>query len=238
MEATLPTTKRISARLAASIFFLLCVPLSIWDQFYVPSVIFVPQDPAATATNLLANEFIFRTSIISHLLGFLAFAFMMLLFARIFRPVDKNLSRLMEFSVLAQVAVVFIFEVFNLTALMVLKGAPRLTLDLAQQQEVVYLFMRMQRTATGAGMGKFFIGLSFIPFGVLVFRSGFAPRIIGIMLIIGGVGYVADCCIAILLQRPDYLAARSALIYTVGGYFMALLWFVIKGVRDPKAIKT
>jgi hypothetical protein len=161
---------------------------------------------------------------------------MVLLFHRIFRPVDKNLSRLMLISVLVQVPVVFVFEVFNFTALMILKSEPRSTFDVAQQQEAAYFLMRMPRYAVGAGMGKLFLGLCFIPFGMLVFRSGFAPRIIGILLIIGGVGYVADCCISILLQRTDYVMVRSFLMYTTVGYALALLWFLIKGVQEKKAV--
>ena len=81
-----------TARLAAALFFFLCVPLSLWDQFYVPRKIFVAQDSVATANNLLSNEFIFRTSIVIHLTGFLIFVMMVLLFHRIFRPVDKHQS--------------------------------------------------------------------------------------------------------------------------------------------------
>jgi hypothetical protein len=235
METILNSNSR-TARLAAALFFLLCIPLSLWDGFYVPQKIFVPKDPVATANNLLSNEFIFRTSIVSHLFGFIIFVMMMLLFYRLFRPVDKHLSRLMIFSVLAQLPAVFVFEVFNFTALMTLKSETRSTFDIAQQQEAAYFLLRMPRYAVGAGMGKLFLGLSFIPFGMLVLRSGFAPRIIGILLIIGGVGYVGDCCIAILLQRSDYIMVRSFLMYTTVAYMLALLWFLVKGVRNPRPV--
>lgn len=235
MEATLPSNNSKTVRIASALFFVLCIPLSLWDGFYVPRKIFVPQDPVATANNLLANESMFRTAIMSHLFGFIIFAFMMLLFYRVFRPVDKHLSRLMVFAVLAQVPVVFVFEVFNFMALMSLKSETRLTFDVAQQQEAAYFLLRLPRYAVGAGMGKFFIGLSFIPFGMLVFKSGLAPRIIGILFIIGGVGYVADCCISILLQRADYVMVRSVLMYTTLTYILALLWFLVKGVKEAGA---
>jgi hypothetical protein len=161
---------------------------------------------------------------------------MILLFYRLFRPVDKHLSRLMLVSVLAQIPVVFVFEVFNYTALMILKNETRPTFDVAQQQEAAYFLLRMLRYGVGPGMSKLFIGLCFIPFGMLVFRSGLTPRIIGILLIIGGVGYIADCCISILLQRADYVMVRSYLMYTTLAYILALLWFMVKGVRDSRPI--
>ena len=137
---------------------------------------------------------------------------------------------------LAQITIVFILEILHYTALMILKSEPRPTFDVAQQQEAAYFLLRMYSYGGGIGIGKLFIGLCFIPFGMLVFRSGFAPRIIGVLLIIGGVGYVADCCISILLQRADYLMVRSFLKYTTLAYILALLWFLIKGVRYQKAL--
>lgn len=224
-----------TARLAAALFFFVSIPLFFWDQTFV-SPLFVGQDPIATATNLLSIEFAFRLSIVSHLVGNLAIVFMVLLYYNIFRPIDKHLSRFMLFPILAQITVVFVFEVFNYTALMVLKNDARSTFDVAQQQEVAYFLLRMTRYATGAGMGKLFLGLCFIPFGMLVLRSRLAPRIIGILLIIGGTGYVIDCCIAILLQRPVYIMVRSYLMYTTLCYFLTLLWFLVKGVRKPMPI--
>jgi len=233
MEMT-PTSNSRTARLAASLFFFLGIPLSLWGQTYVLSRILVHQDPATTANNLLSYEVLFRMSIISHLANTLAFVLMVLLFYRLFRPVDKHLSRLMLVPALAQITIVFILEILHYTALMILKSEPRPTFDVAQQQETVYFLLRMYSYAGGIGMGKLFIGLCFIPFGMLVFRSGFAPRVIGILLIIGGVGYVADCCTFILLQRSDYLMVRQFLMYTTLAYILALLWFLVMGVKVQK----
>ena len=221
-----------TARFAASLFFFVCVPLSLWES-NVQSRMYVPQDPVSTANNLLSNEFIFRTAIVSHLVGFIVFFIMVFLFYTIFRQVHKHLSQLMLLLLLAMVPVVFVFEVFNYMALMILKSDTRPTFDVTQQQEAAFFLLRMPRVATGAGMGKLFLGLCFVPFGMMVFRSGFAPRIVGVLLIIGGVGYVVDCCIAILLQRADYVMVRPYLMSTTVCYALALLWFMIKGVRKP-----
>jgi len=232
METTLNSNSK-TARLASSMFFFVGMPLSLWGQAYVLSKIFAREDPVATANNLLSNEFIFRLSILCHLTDTVFFVLMILLFYCLLKPVDKHLSQLMLLSVIAQVSVVFVFEVINFTALMVLKTDARPTFDVAGQQQVAYFLLRMHAYGVGPGIGKFFTGLCFIPFGILVFRSGFAPRIIGVLLIIGGVGYIADCSIAVLLQRADYLIVRSFLKYTTLAYILALLWFLVKGVRDP-----
>ncbi|MCW3119852.1 MAG: hypothetical protein JWM28_3934 [Chitinophagaceae bacterium] len=237
MEISLNSNSK-TARQAASLFFFLGMPLSLWGQTYILSKIFVRQDPAATASNLLSNEFLFRLSIFSHLADTLFFVLMILLFYSLFRRVDKHLARIMLVSAIAQIAVVFVLELFNFTALMILKTEVRPTFDVVQQQEVAYFLLRIHANGAGIGMGKLFVGLCFLPFGMLVFRSGYAPRIIGVLLIIGGIGYVADCSTAILLQRADYLMVRSFLMYTTLAYILALLWFLVKGVREPGSINS
>lgn len=193
--------------------------------------IFVPQDPVATANNLLLNEFIFRTSIISHIIGTVIFLIMVLLFYKIFRPVDKQLARLMVIPIMTQLSIVFVLEALHFTALMTLKADARPTFDVIRQQEVVHFLLRIHRYAFGAD--KIIFGLCFIPFGMLVFKSRFAPRVIGILIFMGGVGYVADTCLYILLQRADYMTAQSIKLYSSACYSLGLLWFLIKGVRKP-----
>ena len=229
-------TASTTARIAAAQFFFLGMPLSLWGQSYILSNLFVPQDPVATANNLLSNEFLFRISIISHLTDTIFFVLMMLLFYGLLKPVNKFLSRLMLASALAQFPIVFVLEVLHFTALMILKTDTRLTFGPAQQQEAAYWLMRIHGYGAGVGMGKLFLGVCFIPFGMLVYRSGFAPRIIGILLIIGGVGYIADCFTAVLLQRNEYIMVRQFMRYTALCYIVSLLWFLVKGVREPRPI--
>jgi hypothetical protein len=233
MENTLnPNSKTV--KLAASLFFAVCIPVSFWSEMYVPAKVFVAQDPVATANNLLANEFIFRTSVLGHLTGFLFFVMMMFLFYRVLSQVDKHLSLLMLVAVLAHVPFVLVLEVFNIGALMILKSEPRSGFEVAHQQEAAYFLLRVDRI--GAGFSKFFLGLSFIPFGMLVFRSGFAPKFLGVLLIISGVGYIADTFSYILLDRSIYLMVRPFERYTFIGFMVTLIWFLVKGVRVNKTV--
>ncbi|MFZ6010675.1 MAG: DUF4386 domain-containing protein [Bacteroidota bacterium] len=229
METNLNSNTK-TVRLAASLFFFISLPMAIWSETYVPSKIFVSQNPVATAENLLANEFIFRTSIVGHVAGYMLFVFMLLLFYRVFRPVDKHLALLMILPALAQVPVVFIAEGLHFTALMTLKSDPRGTFDAARQHEVSYFLMRMYRYTMSPT--KFFLGLSFIPFGMLIMRSGLAPRVIGILVVISGVSYVADSCCLFLLERANYQMIGPILRSMFIGFAVALVWFMIKGIRD------
>lgn len=228
MEAT-PQSHSRTVRIATALFFFVSVPMSIWESS-VQSKIFVLQDPVATASNLLSHEFSFRATIVSHLLGTAVFTFMALMFYRLLKPVDKHLSRFMITPIVAQIAIVFVLEALNFTALMTLKAEPRVTFDVTQQQETAYFLMRIYRLAYGAD--KIIFGLFFIPMGVLVLRSGFAPRIIGILILLGGIGYVIDTTLYLVLQRADYLIVQSVKLYSSASYSLAFLWFLIKGVRN------
>ena len=233
MAETLNPSK--SARIAAALYFFGCIPLYFWEQS-ATSKIFEANDPVATAGNLLANEFVFRFATVTHLAGNIIFALMILIFCRIFRPVDKHLTRLMAFFIVVNLPMVFVQEIFNIGALMTLKSETRPTFDVSQQQETAYFLLRMGRYVMGTS--KLLLGLSFIPFGMVILKSGFAPRIIGILVLTGAAGYVADFCIYVLLQRPDYLMVRSIIFYIYPSWMIALLWFLIKGVREPQVIVT
>jgi hypothetical protein len=220
-------------RIATALFFFFCVPLSIWETS-VQAKIFVPQDAVTTAKNLLVNELIFRASIVSHIFGTIAFLIMALLFYKVFRPVDKHWARFMLIPIIAQVAIVFVLETLNFTALMTLKSEGRAGFDITHQQEAAYFLMRIYRY--GIGMDKIIFGLCFIPLGALIFRSGFAPRLVGMLILAGGIGYVADTCFYLLLQRSDYAMVQSIKLASSISYSLGLLWFLIKGVRNPTTV--
>ncbi len=221
-----------TARIAAALFLFGCVPAVTWSN-NIGSKIFLPLDPAGTAQNLLANEFLFRSSIATHLLSNWLFAFMIFLFYRLFKPVNKHLARLMVAPVLAQVAIFVILEVFNYGALMILKSETRFAFDDAQRQEISFLFLRLHRFGIGASQGLW--GLAFIPFGLLSIRCGFVPRIFGYLLVIGGFAYVVDTSLYILLERASYLAARIYVQVPMNTGYVIMLWFLIKGVRQPES---
>jgi hypothetical protein len=233
MEETTANRNK-ATRLAGFLFLFVSVPLATWSQSYVGSKIFVASDPAATAANLLSHEFLFRTGIVSHLASCIMFAFVVLQMYRVLRPVNKHLSRLMMAPVVAQVAVFFVLELFNVTALMILKNEKPFAFDEAQQQELAFLLLRMHRF--GIGAAQLFWGLCFVPFGALVYKSGFFPRFLGILLFVSGIGYVLDSCTFLLLDRTDYLMVRPFIRITFVGFLLTMLWFLIKGVRRQPAV--
>jgi hypothetical protein len=223
-----------AVRVAVSLFFFICVPLSVWES-NVHSSIFVPQDPVSTVRQLLENEFSFRTTLISHIIGTTAFITLAWLFYRVFSGVNKALALLMLIPIVTQFPIVFIMEAVNFTALMTAKLEPRVSFNATQQQEVAYFLLRLYRFNFGAD--KIVFGLFFIPLGILFLRSQLAPRVVAILLILGGTGYVLDTSLYYLLQRADYATVQSMKLFASASYSLGFIWLLVKGI-DLRKVNT
>jgi hypothetical protein len=196
---------------------------------YVPSHILVRGDAAATATNILTREFIFRTGIFSDLVSITLFVFLVLTLYKLLKHVNEHHARLMVGLVLVGIPIAFLFGVFKIVALNMIKGNLLHTFEPRQLNELAMIFIRTG--SYGSQMITIFWGLWLIPLGWLVYHSGFIPRILGILLIINGVGYLINCITAMLF--PDYLALVYKYIFIT--YFIGeiplILWLLIMGVK-------
>jgi hypothetical protein len=123
-------------------------------------------------------------------------------------------------------------ELFCFTALVVLKGEVLINSEETLRQELASLALRMH--IYGSRIFVIFLGMWIVSLGLLIYRSGFAPRIIAVLTVIGGVGFVVEGCIFILLQRADYLMVMQYLKFVFLIAFSALLWFLIMGIREKK----
>jgi len=218
-----------TARLAG-LWYLLLAITGVYSIIYVPSKIMVRGDAVATANNILANEFIFRTGIISDIISNTIFVFLVLVLYRLFKQVNEHRAKLMVALVIVQIPAVFIMEAINITSLMILKGEILKTFELSQRQDLAMLFLKINDY--GMLTLEIFWGLWLIPFGQLVYKSEFIPRMFGVLLIIGGMAYIIESLTRLLL--PNYGAFVSQ--YTFVCYAIAeismILWLLIKGVKN------
>jgi hypothetical protein len=222
-------SKQNTARLAG-IYYLIIAITGFYGIMYVPSKIMVKGDAAATMNNLLANEFLFRTGTVANLIDALAFIFLVLTLHRLFKSVNENQAKLMLIFVLVQIPIFFLAEAFNISALMIAKGELMKSIDITQRQDMVMLFLKTYDY--GQMLLETFWGLWLIPFGILMYQSGFMPRLLGILLILGGIGYILEVLAYLLL--PDFRLLLSNI--TTPLYSLAeigtLLWLLIKGTNE------
>lgn len=224
------TSLRKTARIAG-LWYLSLIIIGIYGLLYVSSHIIVEGNNAATTNNILSHEFLFRTGVFSQLTGNFLFVFLVLALYRLLKQVNERQAKLMVTLVFLQVPISFVLEIFNFTSLMVLKGEAMKTLGPAEKQDFAMLFINIPNY--GLDILEVFWGIWLIPFGQLVYKSGFIPRIIGVLLIIGGVVYMADSFIFLLF--PGYVTAVSKYVAIASiGEIAITLWLLIKGVSVRK----
>lgn len=122
-------------------------------------------------------------------------------------------------------------EAFNIAALLVAKGQLMQSLDLVQRQELVYLLLRTSKNAS-VGLAIAFWGLWLIPLGILVYRSGFIPRVFGVLLILGGMAYLVESFAFILFPGPKGLFLSMMFVVFATAEIAFMLWLLIKGARE------
>jgi hypothetical protein len=143
--------------------------------------------------------------------------------------VNPTQARVMVAFVVSSAAIAFLNEVNNIAALTVFRGADFLSVfDKPQRDALGMLFLQLH--SHGVGVTAIFWGLWLFPFGLLVMRSRFLPRILGLLLIVNCFGYVVPSVTSLVL--PDYATAVSrAMSPSLLGELWIMLWLLTKGVK-------
>ena len=212
-----------TARLAGALYLAL-MPFGFFGIIYVPSVLLVSGDAATTSRNIMASEWLLRGGTVSHLIGQIIFIFLVLALYRLLKPVNKDRAVLMVVLAVLGIPIVFLNEVNHLAALRLLSSADDGAFTSTQLQSQAMLFLDMRQS--GILVAQVFWGLWLLPLGLLIFRSGFLPKLLGVLLVIAGAGYVIDSGTQLL--SPG-LATISQ--FTFVGEILFTLWLLIRGVN-------
>ena len=217
-----------TARIAGFLYLILMVS-GIFSYMFVNSSLIVPGDTATTINNIMASESLYVSGIVSWLISQAVFILLVYVLYKLLKPVNENHAFLMVMFVLVAVPISFINELNKFAALLLLSGADYLTAFTASQlHALVPLFLDLNEY--GIHINSMFFGLWLLPLGYLVFKSGYIPRILGILLMIGWFGYMLEFFTFFLL--PDFNAAIEPVFMITGiGEFLLVLWLLIKGVN-------
>jgi hypothetical protein len=223
-----------NARIAATLYVLVSL-FGVFSLLYVPSKLIVRGNAAATAANILASETLFRAGIVAELFGCIGFLFVVRALYRLLHEVDETQASLMVMLFSLSVPISLVNGLNDLAALTLIRGTDFLAVfDKPQREALAMLFLRLH--GQGIGIAAIFWGLWLFPFGILVIRSGFIPRIFGVLLIVNGFAYPAVTLTSFL--APDYVGAvnRFASIAQLGELWI-VLWLLIMGVKTrPLAV--
>ena len=209
----------------AGILYLSLVPLGFLGMYFSSRLI-VPGDAVTTASNIISSEPLFRLGILSALLVQVVNIFVVLALYRLLKPANKNMARLMVIFLLLGVPIAMLNELNQFVVLLLVHGANYMTVFTADQlHALVPLFLDLH--GLGISIAGIFWGLWLFPMGYLVFKSGFLPPVLGILLIIGCFGYLIESLAAILF--PNF--GVNIALFTFWGEVLFPLWLLIKGVN-------
>src|SRR6266851_2793706 len=222
---TAETSPQIRARVAGALYLSLAL-FAPFSQIYVPSKLIVSGDAATTVSNIAASGSLFSLGIVSALVTAIINILVALALYQVLKLVHRNTAWLMVILILVSIPITMLNELNNSAILFLVSGAGSLKgLTADQMHALVSLFLNLH--ATGLNIAGIFFGLWLFPMGYLVFKSGFLPRLLGVLLIIGGVGYVVQSFAALLL--PNFNV--SIVLFTDWGELLFPLWLVIRGVN-------
>lgn len=218
----------------AGLLYLLGAIIAPIGLLLIPSRLIVGGDAAATADNIRASESLFRIGIASELIHQVIFIFLVLALYRLFKVVDQNLAALMVvLGALVSVPIVFLSVLNEIAALVLLSGAEFVSVfDKSQLDALAYLFLRLH--SQGINLVAIFWGLWLFPFGILVIRSGFIPRVLGVLLMMAGFAYLVDSFTSLLLpQYADTVSQFAMVLYF--GELPIIFWLLIWGAKEQRS---
>ena len=221
-----------NARVAGLLYVVASV-VGFFRLGYIPKALLVHGNAAATANNIAAHESLFRLGLVSQLLGGVLWLFVPLALYRLLKGVDEGVAILMVIlGSLMQVPLFFVNTVTDAAALVFARGDDFLSVfDKTQRDAFVRLSLNLHHQLDLANM--IFWGLWLFPFGVLVYRSRFLPRFLGIWLMLA-------CFAWLMLSFTGFLLPASEdTVYTITqpvvlGEVVTMLWLVIMGTNEQR----
>ena len=216
------------ARFAAILYFLNALPAP-FALLYVPSVLIVRGDATATANNVRDSEALLRLGMAGELFSSTVVIFAVLAFYSLFKAVSGKHARAMLVLMLISVPISYLNVLNDLAALTFARGPEFLSIfDQPQRDALVLFFLRLH--SQGFILAQIFWGLWLFPFGILIMRSGFIPRFLGISVIVAGCGYVISSCVTLFLPGYAPTIGQFAMILEMGE--LPLIWMLIWGAKD------
>ncbi len=219
------TSQMKTARIAG-LLYLILIPVGIFWFMYAPSVVRFADDMPATLDALGAHQTLFRISIATGLAMNAISVVLALMLYKLFSPVAKNAAVSMLALLAVGAAISLVTEMTKVVIMMISHPEMAAIFSPAQQQYIVATLFELHHA--GNNIAGVFWGLWLFPLGWLIVKSGFMPKMLGILLAVAGVGYVFDSFIYFTVPGFPIVFAN----FTFLGEVSFTLWLVFRGVRS------
>ena len=216
-------------RYAGFVYFLISLP-GFFALIYVPGKVIVHGDTAATVSNIAAHETLFRFGIVCELAGQILFIWVALVLYDLLKSVNQRQASLMFGLIVVSIPIALMNELNSLATLLLIRGADFLSIFAQPQREAMAMFF-LKLHGYGFDIAGIFWGLWLFPLGLLVYRSGFFPRILGVLLVLNGFTYPISSFTSLLLPQYETIVSRWIMPLTFGELIF-MLWLLIMGTRE------
>jgi hypothetical protein len=231
-DNTNETSPQIYARIGG-VLYLIIIIAGIFGELFVRNKLIVPGDATATANNIMASPLLWRIGIAGDLLMHVCDVPLTLIFYVLLRPVNKNIALLIVFFALVQSAVLVSTKLNLLTPLFLLGNAAYLkAFDPDQLNALLYLSIRSD--GYGFGFGLIFFGFECLVLGYLIYKSGYLPKFIGVLMPIAGLCYITNSFVLILDPEVADKLFPAIMVPVFIAESTFCLWLIAKGVNIQK----
>lgn len=224
-----------TARIVFLFWALYAVP-AIFSLQYVRPKLIVFGDAATTVNNIMAHEFLFRMGIVSHLFAQVFLLLFGMTVVRLFQGVNKTWATIFWTSILMTVAITVVNTLNYVAPLVVLSKADYLNVFQQEQlHAIVMIFLRLSNF--GQALYEIFWGSYLFAFGLLIIKSRFIPRILGMLMIVGSIGFPINTFTKLLV--PEFYPAmftQMTMLFSGLGVVPTLFWILIMGVKEQQLI--
>ena len=211
------------ARVAGFLLFITMI-CGFFGEMYVPEHLIARGDAAATAANVLANDTLFRLGFAAYLIEAICDVTLALLLYALLRPVQQDVALLSAFFGLLSTALFAVAEFFYFATSLVLR-------TFAGSQRDAFALFSLKAYGLGAGLFFAFYGIATLLRGILIYRSRYLPRIIGVLFVIAGIGFIAKNFLLVLAPR---YASDALLLLMAPAVLLLMVWLLVKGVDAEK----
>jgi hypothetical protein len=220
------------ARLGGALY-LIIIALGIFSQVFVRDQVVVAGDTAATAANLTSMETLWRAGIATEVLMAIATVMLAMVYYYLLRPVHKEINLLAALLRTTSVTVQTGALVYLLLALYPLQN-PAFNKTFAPDQLAALASMAIRSHSFGYSLALLFTGCTFLVHGWLIFKSGYLPKFLGVLIEIAGIGYISNGFAQILFPSAAGLVFMAIVLPVLIGETTLSLWLLIKGVNPDK----
>jgi hypothetical protein len=204
------------------LLYLLIIAAGIFGELVVRGTLIIPGNPAATAKQILAHETLWRLGVAGDLLMHICDVPLMFIFYCLLKPADKNIALLALLFNLVQTSVLVANKLHLIHALLLVKNSP----------ESAYAAIQLHEY--GFGTGLLFFGCACLLYGNLIYRSGYLPRFLGVLMPIAGLCYLVSSFTQLISPATAHRLGATLLLPCFIAELSLCLWLLIKGVDLKK----